>query len=119
MGSAEHLGGSQMGHMNSTDFLLALLVAVICGTIAQLTSGYSKGGWIVNLIIGFLGALAGVVVSRLLNAPVIYDLIYKQEQISCHLLCYRLRIFPGRHRIFCETRKKITENKSDSASDQD
>ncbi len=51
-----------------------LLVAVIFGTIAQLTSGYSKGGWIVNLAIGFLGALAGVVVSRLLNAPVIYDL---------------------------------------------
>ena len=64
-----------MGYMNSTEFLLALLVAVICGTIAQWTSGYSNGGWVVNLIIGSLGALAGVVVSRLLNAPVIYDLI--------------------------------------------
>jgi uncharacterized membrane protein YeaQ/YmgE (transglycosylase-associated protein family) len=61
--------------MNSTDFLLILLVAVICGTIAQWTSGYSKGGWIVNLIIGLLGAFAGVVISRLLNAPVIYDVI--------------------------------------------
>jgi uncharacterized membrane protein YeaQ/YmgE (transglycosylase-associated protein family) len=60
--------------MNSTDLLLILLVAVIFGTIAQLTSGYSKGGWIVNLAVGFLGALAGVVVSRLLDAPVIYDL---------------------------------------------
>jgi uncharacterized membrane protein YeaQ/YmgE (transglycosylase-associated protein family) len=60
--------------MNSTDLLLILLVAVIFGTIAQLTSGYSKGGWIVNLAVGFLGALAGVVVSRLLDAPVVYDL---------------------------------------------
>jgi uncharacterized membrane protein YeaQ/YmgE (transglycosylase-associated protein family) len=64
-----------MGHMNySTDFLLMLLIAVIFGTLAQLTSGFSKGGWIVNLTIGFIGALAGVMVSRLLNAPVIYDL---------------------------------------------
>ncbi len=60
--------------MNLIELLLTLLVAVACGTIAQVTSGYSRGGWIVNLGIGFLGALAGVVVSRLLNARVIYDL---------------------------------------------
>ena len=60
--------------MNLIDVLLTVLVAVICGTFAQLTSRYSKGGWIVNLGIGFLGALAGVVVSRSLNARVIYDL---------------------------------------------
>jgi uncharacterized membrane protein YeaQ/YmgE (transglycosylase-associated protein family) len=39
-----------------------------------LTSSYSKGGFIVNLAAGFFGALAGVVVSRALNAPPIYDL---------------------------------------------
>jgi uncharacterized membrane protein YeaQ/YmgE (transglycosylase-associated protein family) len=56
------------------DLLLVVVVAIACGTVAQLTSGYSKGGWIVNLGIGFLGALAGVIISRMLNAPVIYDL---------------------------------------------
>jgi uncharacterized membrane protein YeaQ/YmgE (transglycosylase-associated protein family) len=60
--------------MNSIDLMLIVLVSVIFGSIGQLTSGYSKGGWIVNLALGFLGALAGVVVSRTLKAPVIYDL---------------------------------------------
>jgi uncharacterized membrane protein YeaQ/YmgE (transglycosylase-associated protein family) len=60
--------------MNLIDLSLIVLVGISCGTIAQLTSGYSKGGWIVNLAIGFFGALAGVFVSRSLNAPVVYDL---------------------------------------------
>ncbi len=60
--------------MNATEVLLTLLVAVICGTIAQVTSGYSRGGWIVNLGIGLIGAVAGVIVSRSLNAPLIYNL---------------------------------------------
>jgi uncharacterized membrane protein YeaQ/YmgE (transglycosylase-associated protein family) len=60
--------------MNLIDLSLMALVAIVCGTIAQLTSGYSKGGWIVNIAIGFFGALAGVLISRQLNAPVVYDL---------------------------------------------
>jgi uncharacterized membrane protein YeaQ/YmgE (transglycosylase-associated protein family) len=63
--------------MNSAEFLVTALVAIICGTIAQFTSGYSRGGWIVNIGVGFIGALAGVVVSRSLNAPLIYDLKYR------------------------------------------
>ena len=60
--------------MNWIDLTLIAAVAIVCGTVAQLTSGYSRGGCIVNLAIGFLGALAGVVVARSLNAPLIYDL---------------------------------------------
>jgi uncharacterized membrane protein YeaQ/YmgE (transglycosylase-associated protein family) len=60
--------------MTLIDFLLIVVVAILCGTVAQLTSGYSRGGWIVNLGIGFLGALAGVIVSRSLTVPKIYDL---------------------------------------------
>lgn len=50
------------------------LVAIICGTLAQITSSNSKGGWILYPVIGFFGALSGVYVSRSLNAPVVYDL---------------------------------------------
>jgi uncharacterized membrane protein YeaQ/YmgE (transglycosylase-associated protein family) len=59
------------------DLLLIAIVAFVCGTIAQLTSGYSLGGWIVNLGVGFLGALTGVAASRLLNAPIIYNVKYR------------------------------------------
>jgi uncharacterized membrane protein YeaQ/YmgE (transglycosylase-associated protein family) len=60
--------------MNATDFILAALVAIVCGTLAQITSGYSRGGWIVNLGLGFLGALAGVVLAQSFDAPEIYNL---------------------------------------------
>lgn len=60
--------------MSPIDVALSAVVAVICGTIAQLTSGYTQGGWLVNLILGFLGALAGVFISRLLDAKVLYNL---------------------------------------------
>ncbi len=60
--------------MSWTDLLLIMLVAIICGVFAQLTSRYTHGGWIVNMGLGFMGALTGVAVSRWLNAPLIYNL---------------------------------------------
>ncbi len=92
--------------MNPTEILITLLIGIVCGTLAQLTSGYSKGGWIVNIAIGFLGALAGVVVSRLLDAPVIYDLriegvafplVYCLIGTVLFLAAISLVIKPGRH----------------------
>jgi uncharacterized membrane protein YeaQ/YmgE (transglycosylase-associated protein family) len=63
--------------MSLIDFLLTLAIAVVCGTLAQLTSGYSRGGWIVNLGVGFMGALAGVFVARSLPVPDVYILKVK------------------------------------------
>jgi len=60
--------------MNPVELLLLITVAVILGTIAQITSNLNKGGWIVNPLIGFFGAFAGVFASRSLNAPEIYNL---------------------------------------------
>ena len=64
--------------MEQMDFIMIALVAIFCGSIGQLTSGYSRGGWVVNLGIGFAGALAGVFLSRTLNAPVIYNIAFKR-----------------------------------------
>ena len=60
--------------MSLNDVFLSALVAIVCGTVAQLTSGYSRGGWIVNIGLGCLGSLTGAVLSRTLNAPLIYNL---------------------------------------------
>jgi uncharacterized membrane protein YeaQ/YmgE (transglycosylase-associated protein family) len=60
--------------MNMIELSLTGLVAIICGTIAQLTSSNVKGGWIVHPVIGFFGGLVGVYISRSLNAPVVYNL---------------------------------------------
>ncbi len=63
--------------MEPADFMMAALVGIVCGTAAQLTSGYSRGGWIVNMGVAFVGAILGASVARLLNAPSIYDFRYR------------------------------------------
>jgi uncharacterized membrane protein YeaQ/YmgE (transglycosylase-associated protein family) len=64
--------------MEPAELTFIALVAFICGSLAQLTSSYSHGGWIVNFGAACAGALVGVIVSRLLNFPAIYDIEYRQ-----------------------------------------
>lgn len=45
--------------MTVTSFLLLLLIAAICGTIAQSLVGYSVGGCLISALVGFVGALFG------------------------------------------------------------
>lgn len=40
-------------------FLLLLLIAAICGGIGQAIAGYSLGGCLVSIVVGFIGALIG------------------------------------------------------------
>jgi uncharacterized membrane protein YeaQ/YmgE (transglycosylase-associated protein family) len=60
--------------MSLIDLLLTLGVAVVLGTLAQLTSRFSRGGWFVHLGAGFMGGLAGFLVSRSFPVPDVYTL---------------------------------------------
>src|SRR5262249_54411671 len=42
------------------DFLILLVVAGICGAIAQSIAGLSRGGCLVAIAVGFIGALIGM-----------------------------------------------------------
>lgn len=55
-----------------TDVLLIVAVAFACGTLGQLTSSYTRGGWIVHLGIGLVGSALGVWVARTINVPTVY-----------------------------------------------
>ena len=41
------------------NFFLLLLIAAICGAIGQSIAGYSLGGCLVSIVVGFIGALIG------------------------------------------------------------
>ena len=58
--------------MNLTDLLILLLVAGICGSIGRAISGYSHGGCLVSIALGFIGALIGMWLARTLNLPELY-----------------------------------------------
>lgn len=45
--------------MTITDLIILLIVAGICGSIGRAISGYSHGGCLVSIALGFIGALIG------------------------------------------------------------
>jgi uncharacterized membrane protein YeaQ/YmgE (transglycosylase-associated protein family) len=49
--------------------LFLLLVAGICGAIGQAITGYSHGGCLVSIALGFIGALLGTWLAGKLGLP--------------------------------------------------
>ena len=55
--------------MTLLDVLILLLVAGICGSLGQAIVGYSRGGCLVSIALGFVGALLGMWIARLMGLP--------------------------------------------------
>ena len=55
--------------MSLLDLLILLVIAGICGSIGQSIVGYSHGGCIVSIAVGFIGALLGEWIARKLALP--------------------------------------------------
>jgi uncharacterized membrane protein YeaQ/YmgE (transglycosylase-associated protein family) len=53
--------------MSWIDLLLLLVVAGVCGAIGQAIAGYSRGGCLTAIAVGFIGALLGAWISRKLG----------------------------------------------------
>ncbi len=60
--------------MNWVDLLILLLVAGICGALGQAIGGYTRGGCLVSIALGFIGALLGVWLARALKLPEVFAL---------------------------------------------
>jgi uncharacterized membrane protein YeaQ/YmgE (transglycosylase-associated protein family) len=55
--------------MTVVEFLLLLLVAGVCGSLAQALVGFSRGGCLVSIALGFIGALLGTWLARIMGLP--------------------------------------------------
>ncbi len=55
--------------MTFLEFLLLLLIAGVCGAIGQAIAGFSLGGILVSIVVGFIGALLGSWMSGQLGLP--------------------------------------------------
>jgi len=51
------------------DILISLIIAGIAGSIARSLSGFSRGGCVISIIVGFIGAIIGTWLARELQLP--------------------------------------------------
>jgi uncharacterized membrane protein YeaQ/YmgE (transglycosylase-associated protein family) len=50
--------------MTLIDLLLLLIVAGLCGALGQAIGGFTRGGCLVSIALGFVGALIGMWIAR-------------------------------------------------------
>ena len=58
--------------MTLLDVLILLLVSGICGALGQAIAGYSRGGCLVSIALGFVGALLGMWIARQMGLPELF-----------------------------------------------
>lgn len=61
-----------LGSMSLVSLLVLLVIAAVCGMIGQAIAGYSIGGFLVSIVVGFIGAFLGVWVARQFNLPTLF-----------------------------------------------
>ena len=66
--------------MNIWDFLILLVVAGLCGGIAQAIAGFSRGGCLVSIAVGFIGALLVLWLQKLTELPELITIDVGQTQ---------------------------------------
>jgi len=65
--------------MSLLGFVMLLLVAAIAGSLGQALAGYSRGGCVISILVGFIGAFVGLWLARQLGLPEILVLTIDGE----------------------------------------
>jgi uncharacterized membrane protein YeaQ/YmgE (transglycosylase-associated protein family) len=58
--------------MSFVELILLLLIAGVCGAIGKAIAGYFPGGFLVSIAVGFIGALLGTWLARLIGLPELF-----------------------------------------------
>ncbi|MFU8826501.1 MAG: GlsB/YeaQ/YmgE family stress response membrane protein [Brevefilum sp.] len=54
--------------------LILLLIAAVSGSIAQALVGFTRGGCLVSIAVGFIGAIVGWWIATSLNLPLLFQI---------------------------------------------
>lgn len=65
--------------MSLTGILILLLIAGIVGGLGQAISGYSFGGCLMSIVVGFIGAFVGIWLARQLGLPEVFTVNVEGE----------------------------------------
>jgi uncharacterized membrane protein YeaQ/YmgE (transglycosylase-associated protein family) len=58
--------------MSLSEFIILLIIAGIIGTVAKAVTGFTRGGCILSIVVGFVGAIAGIWLAKQLKLPDLY-----------------------------------------------
>ena len=58
--------------MTLFEWIVLFIIAGICGALGQAISGYTRGGCLVSIALGFIGALIGVWLAREAGLPELF-----------------------------------------------
>jgi uncharacterized membrane protein YeaQ/YmgE (transglycosylase-associated protein family) len=58
--------------MTILDVIILLIIAGICGALGQAITGFTRGGCLVSIALGFVGALLGMWLSRAMGLPELF-----------------------------------------------
>jgi uncharacterized membrane protein YeaQ/YmgE (transglycosylase-associated protein family) len=67
--------------MTIIDFLTFLVIVAICASVAQAVFNFQKGGVLVSVVLGTLGAFIGIMISRALELPELFTIQVGPETI--------------------------------------
>jgi uncharacterized membrane protein YeaQ/YmgE (transglycosylase-associated protein family) len=60
--------------MTIVGLIVLLVIAAIAGSIGQALAGYSLGGCLVSIVVGFIGAFFGLWLARQFGLPELYTI---------------------------------------------
>jgi uncharacterized membrane protein YeaQ/YmgE (transglycosylase-associated protein family) len=58
--------------MTLLELIVLLIIAGLAGSIGQAIAGYTRGGCLVSIAVGFIGAIIGVWLARNLGLPTLF-----------------------------------------------
>ncbi|HKV38253.1 MAG TPA: GlsB/YeaQ/YmgE family stress response membrane protein [Blastocatellia bacterium] len=65
--------------MSLTSFLILLLISGVCGSIGRSIAGYSHGGCLASIALGFIGALLGQWIAKTAHLPELFEISVGRE----------------------------------------
>lgn len=93
--------------MSLIGLIILLIIAAIAGSLGQALAGYSVGGCLISIVVGFIGAFLGLWLARLLSLPEPLPIAIQGETfpllwsiIGSTLFCAALGLISRRRRVW-------------------